>query len=116
MSIVTKNRKFTYSIKAVDIAELSPLINQSVVNPCPTLCSRLGKLHGEHTIRLKENVKPFCLSTPRRVPLPLVKHIKDETERLVECGVIEPVNNPIVAVPKPSGAVRIFVDLFLTDY
>ena len=42
---------------------------------------------------------------------------KDKIDQMVDCGVIEPVNDPtdwcaqIVAVPKPSGAVRICVDL-----
>ena len=88
-----------------------------MVNEYPKLFSGLGKLQGEHKIHLKENATPFCLATPRRVPLPLMKKVKDEIDRMVDCGVIEQVNDstdwcaPIVAVPKPSGAVRIWVDL-----
>ena len=108
----------TYSIKAINVGELSPpMSKQSVVNKYSKLCSGLGKLQGEHKIHLKENATPFCLATPRRVPLPLMKKVKAEIDRMVDCGVIEPVNDPtdwcapIIAVPKPSRAVRICVDL-----
>ena len=69
----------TYSIKAINVAEVSPpMSKQSVVNEYPKLLSGLGKLQVEHKIHLKENATPFCLATPRRVPLPLMKKIKDE--------------------------------------
>ena len=55
----------------------------------------LGKLEGEHTIHLKEGTTPFCLTTPGRVPLPLVKKVQEEIKRMeqldermvfVDCG------------------------------
>ena len=105
----------TYSIKAFNVAELTPpMSKQSVVNEYPKLFSGLGKLQGEHKIHLKENATPFCLATPRRAPLPLMKNVKDKINRMVD---YEPVNDPTdwcaptVAVPKPSGAIRICVDL-----
>ena len=83
----------TYSIKAFNVAELSPpMSKQSMVNEYPKLFSGLGKLQGEHKIQLKENATPSCLATPRRVPLPLMKKVKDEIDRMVDCGVIELVN------------------------
>jgi len=77
----------------------------------------LGKLEGEHTIHLKEGVTPFCLTTPRRVPLPLMKKVKEEIERMLQLDVIEPVDEPmewcslIVVVPKVNCSVRICINL-----
>ena len=77
----------------------------------------LGKLEGEHTIHLKEGATHFCLTTPRRILLPLMKKVKEEVERMLQLDVIEPVDeptewcSPIVVVPKAIGSVRICVDL-----
>ena len=77
----------------------------------------LGKLEGEHTIHLKEGTPSFCLTTPRRVPLPLMERVKEEIERMLQLDVIEPMDeptercSPIVVVPKADGRVRICVDL-----
>jgi len=87
------------------------------VKQYPMLFQGLGKLEGEHTIHLKEGVTPFCLTTPRRVPLPLMKKAKEEIEHMLQLNVIEPVDDPtewcspIVVVPKVNGSVRIGIDL-----
>ena len=109
----------SYSIKSVDVTQ--PTVNkENVVKEYPVLFTGLGKLKGEHVIHLRENATPFCLATPRRVPLPLVEKVKIENqkiERMTSAGVIEAVDEPtdwcapIVVVPKQSGDVRICVDL-----
>ncbi|KAL8584671.1 hypothetical protein ACOMHN_002400 [Nucella lapillus] len=54
--------------------------------------------------------------TARRVPIPLVKKVKEELERMKNSGIIEEVTKPtdwcapMVPVLKPSGAVRICTD------
>ena len=66
---------------------------------------------------LRDDAKPFCLYTPRRVPLPLMKKVEDEINGLVKSGVIESVDEPtdwcapMVAVLKPNRNVRLCVDL-----
>ena len=88
-----------------------------VVKANPKLFSGLGKLKGEYTIQLRDNAKPFCLYTLRRVPLPLMKKVEDEINGLVKSGVIESVDEPtdwcapMVVVPKPNANVRLCVDL-----
>ena len=83
----------------------------------PKLFSGLGKLQSNYTIQMKENATPFSLTTPRRVPLPLLPKVRDELRRMESLGVIKPINEPtewcsgIVVVPKPNGRVRICVDL-----
>ena len=106
----------SYSIKAVDVTQ--PTVNkENVMKQYPVLFTGLGELKGEHVIHLREDATPFCLATPRRVPLPLIEKVKDEIERMASAGVIEAVDEPtdwcapIVVVPKQSGDVRICVDL-----
>ena len=83
----------------------------------PKLFNGLGKLQSNYTIQMKENATPFSLTTPRRVPLPLLPKVRDELQRMESLGVIKPINEPtewcsgIVVVPKPNGRVRICVDL-----
>ena len=83
----------------------------------PNLFTGLGKLEEEYTIRLREGAQPFALNTPRRVPVPLMRAVKDELDRMERLGVIEPVETPtewcagMVVVPKTDGRVRICVDL-----
>ena len=83
----------------------------------PQLFTGLGKLSEEYTIKLKDGATPFALNTPRRVPVPLMKSVKSELERMEKLGVISPVEAPtdwcagMVVVPKSEGRVRICVDL-----
>ena len=69
-----------------------------------------------YAIQLKPDAKPFALYTPRNVPIPLRKKVKEELSRMQTLGVISPIEEPtqwcagMVVVPKPSGAVRICVD------
>ena len=112
----------TFSIRAVEYEpskkEQPPLDTKDrVFLHYPRFFIGLCKMRNEYTIRLKEGAKPFCLTTPRRVPFPLQKKVKEEIRRMVNLGVIEAVDEPtdwcapIVVVPKPNGDVRICVDL-----
>ncbi|KAK7093228.1 hypothetical protein V1264_007018 [Littorina saxatilis] len=68
-------------------------------------------------IKLKENAVPYSVSTARRVPIPLLGKVEKELKRMKDNGVIEEVKeptewvSPMVPVVKPSGDVRICVDL-----
>ena len=81
------------------------------------LFSGSGKTDWEYTIKLKPGNVPFALSTPRRVPLPLMEKVKKELQRMENMGVISRVDKPtnwcsgMVVVPKSDGSVRICVDL-----
>lgn len=71
----------------------------------------------EYTIKLREGAKPFALSTSWRVPVPLMRSVKEELDRMERLGVIFPVEAPMdwcadmVVVPKSDGRFRICVDL-----
>lgn len=61
--------------------------------------------------------KTVLLSTPRRVPIPLMKPVREELERMVQLGVISQITKPtewcagMVPVVKKNGSVRVCVDL-----
>ena len=90
---------------------------ESVSSKYPELFTGLGKMEDEYTIKLKDDAKPFALPVPRKVPMPLYQKTKAEIERMLETGVISPVDEPtewcapMVVTPKPNGQVRICVDL-----
>ena len=88
----------TYSIKAVnqmpDNHSLRSRTKEDIVKQYPTLFQGLGKLEGEHIIHLKGGATPFCLTTPRRVPLPLMKKVQEEIKRMEQLDVIEPIDEP----------------------
>ncbi|RXN22487.1 Transposon Ty3-I Gag-Pol poly [Labeo rohita] len=78
----------------------------------------LGLLKGEPVkIELKENARPYSITTPRRIPIPLVPKVEEELRRMKCLGIIESVTEPtewvapMVPVVKPSGNIRICVDL-----
>ncbi|UYV83879.1 K02A2.6-like [Cordylochernes scorpioides] len=82
----------------------------------PKLFTGLGKIDIPY-----EGAKPYTIYTPRRVPIPLMKELQMELERMTSNGVIEKVEgssewcSPMVLVAKPSGKLRICVDLSILN-
>ena len=93
------------------------LDKDTVVSKFPELFTGLGKLQGEYDIKLSDNAVPFALTTPRRIPLPLMTPVKEQLEKMEKADIISRVEGPtdwcaiIVVVPKPNNQVRICVDL-----
>jgi len=89
----------------------------TVMSRFPTVFTGLGTLGAEYKIELHEGAVPYCLFTPRTVPIPQRPKVKAELERMESAGVISKVSKPtewcagIVVVPKKTGKVRICVDL-----
>ena len=82
----------------------------------PSLFQGLGCMDGVYEIKLDDSVTPFNLTTPRRIPIPLLPKVKEELGRMEQMGVIEQIDQPtqwcssIVVVPKRNGSVRICGD------
>ena len=83
----------------------------------PKLFQGLGKLEGHYHITLKPGATPYSLNTPRHVPIPLMKAVQAELNKMEKQGVITKVTEPtewcsgMVVVPKKGGHMRICVDL-----
>ena len=108
------------AIEALRLVQRVQGVQSVPLNPVqqfPSLFHGLGKLKGQYSIKLKEGARPYALTTPRRVPIPLMKSVKAELERMESQGVISKISEPtewcsgMVVVPKANGKVRICVDL-----
>ena len=86
-------------------------------NEYSDLFKGLGTLSHPYMIQITEGVKPLCLYTPRKVPIPLMDKVRKELDSMQTSGVISPVEEPtewcsgLVTVMKPNGNVRLCVDL-----
>jgi len=83
----------------------------------PGLFDGVGKLKGYETkLHINTEVRTVA-QNPRRVPYGLRDKVAAEIQNLQRQGIIEPVQgptpwvNPVVILPKPSGAVRLCVDM-----
>ena len=93
------------------------MYKETVMNRFPKLFSGLGTLKGAYQIKLNSDAIPFIVTTPRRVPIPLLPKVKAELQRMEHLGVISRIEEPtawctgMVVVLKGDGSVRICVDL-----
>ena len=83
----------------------------------PSVFNGLGLVKGEPvSIQVNEGTTPYHIGAPRRVAIPMLKPLKEELERMVKLGVIEPVDeptewcHPMVLVRKPNGNIRVCID------
>ncbi|XP_033733605.1 uncharacterized protein K02A2.6-like [Pecten maximus] len=106
------------AIEKLDMVKhVASVQSEEYVAKYPTLFKGLGKLSGENEIKLRSDCKPVAVSTPRRIPLPLLDKVEAELKRMGKMGVISPVDEPtdwcagLVVVPKKNNTVRLCVDL-----
>ena len=98
------------AIEALNLLSRINIVSSSdkFVSLYPDLFRGLGTFGAEYHIMLKQDARPFTLSTPRRVALPLLPKVKAELERMEKLGVISKVDTPtewcagIVVVPKSN--------------
>ena len=80
--------------------------------------SEIKTMEGEpFKIILSSNAKPHSVSTPRRVPLPLMEKLRSELNELEESGIIKQITSPtewcapiVVASKKDSAKIRLCID------
>lgn len=120
LKIVTLSEPGTYSCSEItsEPSKDIPKETQEIISRFPEVFQGLGKVKGDPIhIKMKDDVTPYRLTAPRRMPIPMLKAVEAEIARMEELGVIRKVDNPtdwchpIVVVPKPSGAIRICIDL-----
>ncbi|UYV70251.1 K02A2.6-like, partial [Cordylochernes scorpioides] len=104
----------------LNIVRMIQQFSSNFLNPkreFPKIFNGLGHAKINYKISLQPDAKPYALCTPRRVPIPLMKQVKEQLEEMTRLGVIESVEEPtewcagMVAVSKPGGKIRICVDL-----
>ncbi|KAG1649809.1 hypothetical protein GQR58_028618 [Nymphon striatum] len=92
---------------------------EKFVDEFPQLFSGIGCVKNfNYDIKLRNESKPFCTYSPRKVPYALQDKVKKELDRMEKIGVIYSVNeptdwcSPMVVVPKGPNAesVRICID------
>ena len=96
------------------IAEKYPLLKEF-----PELYNRLGKIEvgGPVNIKLKKGTTPHQTYSPRHIPLPLLEKVITELNKMKKLEVIKKIDkptdwcHPIVVVSKPSGEIRLCIDL-----
>ena len=82
-----------------------------------SLFEGLGTMTDEYTIKLKDDVKPFTLTVPKKVPTPLYEDTTHKIARMLESRVISPVDHltewcaTMVVTTKVRSEVRVCVDL-----
>nr|CAI5852327.1 unnamed protein product [Callosobruchus analis] len=88
---------------------------KQIISEFPKIFNDIGNFKTELKIKLVEGVQPYIQSVPRIVPIPLLKPLKQELDRLQKLDIIEAVDfptewvSPIVVVQK-NGKVRLCVD------
>lgn len=104
------------ALNIVSVVQQVQVSTEGLFDKFPQVFEGLGKLDGEYNIDLKEETRPYAVTTPRRVPLPLMDKVREELERMEKQGVITRIDKPtdwcapMVVVPKQNGKVRICVD------
>jgi len=76
------------------VAKICDVNKQVVVYKFPELFTGLGKLQGEYDIKLSDDVTPLALTTPRRIPLPLMAQVKNELDKMEQENIISRVEGP----------------------
>ena len=117
VNISSVNASDLNSQNASKIQDKSINLDKDYREKYPNLFKGLGKTKWFYNITLDKNAKPYALSTPRKVPIPLLNKVQEELVRMEQMGVISKVDEPtewcaaMVVVPKPNGKVRICVHL-----
>ena len=128
LKIVELNIPETYGCTGEEeIEEVQEINHEEGVNPedypllkeFPQLYRGLGKVNvGDPVkIKLKEGTIPHQTYNPRHIPLPQEKKVIEELNKMLKLGVIRKIEkptewcHPIVAVFKPSGGIRLCIDL-----
>ena len=110
------------SLEIISFAESidSNAYKQHVIERFPKLFRGLGQVKDfEYTIKLDVNARPFAISSPRRVAIPLLPAFRCALDTKLKDGVIRQLGPNevsewccgVVVVPKSDGEVRICADL-----
>ena len=118
-----RNQKYCVDMFVVDhdspsLMSRSLACEMNLIKRVDDVTSSIGLMQCDPVkIHVKRDAIPYSVSTPRRIPLPMMAKVENELNRMENEGVIinqtEPTEwcSPIVSVLKPNGQVRLCVDL-----
>ena len=118
-----RNQKYCVDMFVVDhdspsLMSRSLACEMNLIKRVDDVTSSIGLMQCDPVkIHVKRDAIPYSVSTPRRIPLPMMAKVENELNRMENEGVIikqtEPTEwcSPIVPVLKPNGQVRLCVDL-----
>ena len=97
--VVTGARLALLGRPAIETLKLVQMVNaveaEEVKEKFPNLFKDVGKLDGpDYVIKLKPDAKPHAISTPGRVPVPLLSKVKEELSRMEQMQIISKVDEP----------------------
>ena len=105
-----------YSLETAAKVTQAPITKMALIKKYPQVFGEgVGKLAGEHHIRIDSTVNPVQ-HAPRRVPVALRAKVKETLEDLEKQEIIAPVTCPtawissMVTVPKKNGKLRVCLD------
>ena len=121
---VSTYKGILYKFKVAVVSGTGCLLGRAVANSMG-LIKRMDSVNAvtpmntpEVNISLREDAKPHCESTPRKIPFPLIKPTQDEIKKMERDDIIERVTEPtdwcagMLPVVKKNGKdIRICVDL-----
>ena len=122
-NVKCKDRTYTESVVVIENSNQISLLAREAATRMG-LVARLeevqhfGQMDTEPVeIKLRGDATPYCVTTARKVPFPLMDAVKAELDKMLEDGIVREVTeptdwcSPMVPVVKASGGMRICVDL-----
>ncbi|KAG5894931.1 hypothetical protein JTB14_008890 [Gonioctena quinquepunctata] len=86
--------QYINQICPIQSQDLVDTLKDNVMRKFPRIFKDVGTFKTEMHIKLVEGAQPFVQSVPRVVPIPLLKPLEEELERLQKLDIIEPIDTP----------------------
>ncbi|KAG5887774.1 hypothetical protein JTB14_035121 [Gonioctena quinquepunctata] len=107
--------QYINQICPVQSQDLVDTLKDNVMRNFPRIFKDVGTSKTEMHIKLVEGAQPFVQSVPRVVPIPLLKPLEEELERLQKLDIIEPIDTPTewvspIVVVQRNSKIRLCVD------
>jgi hypothetical protein len=128
--VIHKGKRYTFPVMVIPNTAGSNLLGRSVCESMG-LVKRVNEVTDEDDsiygttgllktppvkLVVREDAKPYCLTTARRIPFPIREKVKQELDRMEREGIIKKVTEPsdwcapLVPVKKKNNGVRICID------